>query len=271
MNSTITTWLKRHPVIAFFVLTFAITWLSAIPRILHWRWGWIAGLGGFVPALAALILTGVNDGRPGIEKLIAQLFRWRVGVQWYLVAVLGPVALVTMAVLLSKLLSGSAQSLDVSRLIARLPAQGLMLVVIGLYELAVVWGEELGWRGYAQPRLQDGYSALVASVIVGLLWGLWHLPVFWIPDSIQYGISIPFFVVASVGYGILYAWIYNSTGGSVLLVCLVHAADNLVVMYSNLFFPSITGEPLPSLLALGAFAAVIIALAGPKRLARVTA
>jgi len=232
------------------------------------RFGWLAGLGGFCPALMALVMTGILEGRPGLEKLLAQLLRWRVGIQWYLVALLGSVPLTLLAILLSDLIGGSAKLLDSGRVLAMLPNHFPILAVIFLYQVAIIWGEELGWRGFAQPRLQADHSALVASVMIGVLWGLWHLPMFWIPDTLQHGISIPFYVAATVGYSTLFAWIYNSTG-SVLLATLAHSADNTIVAYMNLFFPSITREPLPSLLALGILVILVVAFAGHKRLVRV--
>jgi membrane protease YdiL (CAAX protease family) len=87
-------------------------------------------------------------------------------------------------------------------------------------------GEELGWRGYALPRLSAAQTPLIASIIVGILWGLWHLPLFWIRDSIQADIPIAWFMVSIVAESILYTWVYRHTQGSVLLVGLFHAAIN---------------------------------------------
>lgn len=262
-------WPKRYPIFSFFVLTFLISWATVIPQVaLDRRWGWLAGIGGFCPAFAAIVMSGILEGKAGIEKLLAQLFRWRVGIQWYVIASLGSVLLVALAILFSYLLGGSARLAEINRIVSMLPGQLPMLAIIFLYQLAIVWGEEMGWRGFAQPRLQTSHSALVASVVIGVLWGVWHLPMFWIPDTLQYGLSIPFYIAATVGYSILFAWIYNSTQ-SVLLATVVHSADNTIVAYMNLYFPSITREPLPSLLALGALVVLVVALTGPKRLARV--
>jgi membrane protease YdiL (CAAX protease family) len=263
--------LKRHPVVAFFALTYAVSWLAVIPQFaFDRRFGWISGLGSFCPALMALFMTGILEGRAGIEKLLAQLFRWRVGIQWYAAALFGSLLLTMLAVLFSNLVGGLAKLRDIGRVLTMLPNHALILAIIFLYQVAILWGEELGWRGFAQPRLQTSHNALVASVVIGVLWGVWHLPMFWVPDTLQHGISIPFYVAATVGYSVLFAWIYNSTG-SVLLATLVHSADNTIVAYMNLFFPSITREPWPSLLALGVLVVLVVALAGPKRLARVSA
>src|SRR3712207_6537622 len=88
-------------------------------------------------------------------------------------------------------------------------------------------GEELGWRGYALPRLLARRSALAASLILGLLWGLWHLPTFYVLGAPQHGLPISAFLLLTMAYSVLFTWIYLHTRGSVLIATLFHSAINL--------------------------------------------
>ena len=142
----------------------------------------------------------------------------------------------------------------------------LTLIGIFVYQLLIVWGEEIGWRGYALPRLQKKLHPLLASLVLGILWGIWHLPYFLIEGSVHQKMGLPFFILATIGYTLLYTWIYNGTKGSVLLICLLHAANNTTVSYTMLFFPPLIENPLFSLAVLALFDGVVILFAGPKLL-----
>jgi membrane protease YdiL (CAAX protease family) len=137
------------------------------------------------------------------------------------VALLGPVALQLAAMAVHVALGG--QPPNASAMVAALPGvlvgTAYMLVQVGI-------GEEVGWRGYALPRLQSGHGALVSGVILGAIWALWHLPLFFDPAT---GYSItPFwvFLVFMLPVSVLITWVFNSTGGSVLVVMILHAVLN---------------------------------------------
>lgn len=97
----------------------------------------------------------------------------------------------------------------------------MMLVVLG-----IVNGEEIGWRGFALPRMQARHSPLIANLLLGILWATFHLPLFWTPGSSQREIGLLAYPVITVMGGILFGWIYNNTRGSLLLAYLFHAAQN---------------------------------------------
>jgi uncharacterized protein len=209
----------------FFAVTYAITWTLQLPAVLAQR-GVIAGpvdrfmplvgLGALGPLLAAVLVARFAQGGGGVRALFARLRIWRVGAGWYAVALgYGAAAsLVGTAVYLLFHGGGDVQWLYPPRDAQRIAA----LVIFPI-------GEEVGWRGFALPRLQARYGALPASLLVGVGWGLWHVPMFLIA-----GISPVTFLVSGVmllAGSILFTWIYNHTKGSLLLAILVHAGAHL--------------------------------------------
>jgi uncharacterized protein len=159
---------RRHPLIAFFVLAYLLTWwiypvLTFSPLL------GIFGL--FGPALAAIIMAAVTGGKPRVKALLSRVVRWRVGLPWYLIALGLPTVLSIATAGLSYLL-GVSESIQVGA-----------LTVLELVLFVLVVGEELGWRGYALPLLLERRSAVTASLILGVLWGLCHLPTFVVPGT----------------------------------------------------------------------------------------
>jgi membrane protease YdiL (CAAX protease family) len=258
---------RQHPLITFFSLAYAFSWVFGVPATIFPNWPealtFLTVLG---PAVAAMIVAGLVEGEDGIRRLLSPLKKWRAGIQWYLIVLLGPSVMMISSVYLYHLISKESGILDSVRISSMLGSHFLALLIIFIYQLIIIWGEEIGWRGYALPRLQTRYHPILASVILGILWGLWHLPSFWMEGSVHQRMSVQFFVLASVGYSILYTWIYNGSGGSLLLMCLLHAANNTTVSYTMLFFTPILEKPVFSLAALGLFDLLVIIIAGPKLL-----
>ena len=175
MNN-ITNFVKRHPLVGYFTLAYALTW-PWIPLVsVSPLWGFPAVFG---PAIAASIVAAVSEGRTGVKDLLGRMTRWRVGVRWYAVA-LGLPALLALTAVSLHLLLGATTSVQLGELSA------LNFVVFGL-----IVGEELGWRGYAFPRLLAGRSVFGASLILGALWGAWHLPTFFVPGAPHHGLPSP--------------------------------------------------------------------------------
>ncbi len=203
---------RRHPPIAFFVLAYALTW-PLIPLVsVSPLWGFPALFG---PALAAIVVVAVADGRAGLKDLLGRVVRWRVGTGWYAVALGLPVVLAFAAAGLHLAL-GAGSSIEFG---------GLSVLRFVVFVLIV--GEELGWRGYALPKLLVGRSALSASLILGVLWGAWHLPTFFVPGTPQYGLPFSAFVLLTVAYSVLFTWVYLHTRGTVLMATLLHGTINL--------------------------------------------
>jgi membrane protease YdiL (CAAX protease family) len=236
--------MRKHPLIAFFILAYALTWWI-YPLL---KFSPLLGIPGlFGPALAAMIMAAVTGGRAGLKALLGRTVRWRVGLRWYVVA-LGLPAVLSLATAVLHYLLGAAA----------LPPLG-RLSVFDFVIFVLVVGEELGWRGYALPKLLEKWSALTSSLILGVLWGLWHLPTFFIPGTPQYGLPLPAFVLLTVEYSILLSWLYLHTKGSVLLATLCHGAINLS---QGLFVGGIEGATRYWLLTITyGVAALILAIA----------
>jgi membrane protease YdiL (CAAX protease family) len=183
-------------------------------------------IGTFGPLVAAVIVTAQESGRVGVRSLLGRILQWRVAPIWYAVALLGPLVITLAAMVLEVVfLGGQPPSLGV--LIGELPSTLLTLVVNAVYLLIfVTLGEEVGWRGYALPALQARYSALLASLILGVLWALWHLPVFFNPDTSYRDLPFLLFLAFIVVFTVLMTWLFNSTGGSVLMAMFFHAILN---------------------------------------------
>lgn len=258
---------RQHPLKTFFSLAYGLTWVLGAPAIIFPDWpGLLTFLTVLGPAVAAIIVAGLVEGKDGVRQLLSPLKKWRVGIQWYLLVLLGPSLMMVSSVYLYHLLDKGSGISNSVRILPMIGSHFWPLLIIFIYQFIIIWGEEIGWRGYALPRLQTRYHPILASVILGILWGLWHLPWFWIEGSVHQRMSVPFFVLASVGYSVLYTWIYNGTGGSLLLICMLHAANNTTVSYTMLFFKPLLEEPVFSLAVLGLFNILVIIIAGPKLL-----
>lgn len=204
--------MRKHPLIAFFVLAYLLTWWI-YPLLKFSPFLGIFGL--FGPALAAIIMAAVTEGKAGLKALLRRVVLWRVGLPWYVIA-LGLPTILSLATAVLAYLAGTADFIRVGA-----------LAPIELVLFVLVVGEELGWRGYALPRLLEKRSALTASLILGVLWGLWHLPTFVVPGTPQYGLPWTAFVLLTIEYSILMTWVFLHTLGSVLIATLFHGALNL--------------------------------------------
>ena len=268
---------RRHPLLFGFGLMFLLTWpvelwraaasrgwtSVAVPEPLALFVGW-----GFV--VAALVLTALADGRAGLRELGSRLLRWRVGWRWYLVALFGFAVIDLLAVLLASLWRGEPPAFD--RVFAQAlfgPSEAVWVFVLPflLFD-AVSNGEELGWRGYALPRLLQRHNALVASLVLGVVWAVWHLPKFLVVGGTHEGFH--WFLLDVLAKAVLFTWLYNHTRGSLLLAILFHASINT----SAVFLPvmaAVSGDDLP--FALGVvlkwlWVAAVVASQGARYLSR---
>jgi membrane protease YdiL (CAAX protease family) len=210
----------------FFGLTFGVTWLSwtlagAMPvardapnpvRELLFLPGTVA------PALVALWLTARRAGHSGVRSLLGGIAKWRVGVQWYVFALLFMAAVKLAAAATHVALTGQWPLFGDTPLIA--------LLVVTLVSMWMQAGEEVGWRGYALPRLVPLFGLPGASVVLGGIWALWHLPLFLMPGIETSGQSFVLYAASVTALSVVFAWVYWGTGGSLLLVMLLHAAVN---------------------------------------------
>lgn len=228
------TWLNRHSLVAYFILTYAITWMTWSP-VLASAQGWVSWnvpyalyyFGSFGPLIAALIVTALTEGRAGIRNLLGRIFKWRVEVRYYAFALLAPVALFILAALMNRFITGAWPDLSLLGQPDYLPNLS-PLGVLGLWLLTYGLGEETGWRGFALPHLQKDRSAASATLILAILWACWHLPAFFFRDTyIELGlIFFPMFAIMMIFSTMVFTWLYNSTQGSIFIVALFHAVFN---------------------------------------------
>lgn len=267
------TFLKQHSLIVGLVLMFLYTWtidLSnsgvlpfKVPFFVAITVGW-----GFI--IASVLMTWLTLGKEAMVTLLKRYLLWRVGWKWWLVAILLLPALRFTAILLTSLLTGvpADYSHPMIRDVVPLDAPLLMLVVPWIIFEILTNGEEMGWRGYVLPRLQVKYNALVASLIVGVIWSVWHLPKFF-GTGLGAERSFVWFTVAHLALAVLYTWLYNNTRGSLLLVVLFHAAENTTTVFLPGEFAVPGGIEQNILIVLYIVAAIIVTvIAGANNLSR---
>ena len=219
----------------FFVLATVISWgiglplygprigLSGLPEVPHHHY-----LLAYGPLLAALIVTMASRGMDGVRGLLQRAVKWRVRLLWYVAALFGPVVVYLMAALGVGVATG--QWVDSSAFGRSAEFPGLPLGAVWLlHVLTFGIGEEIGWRGFALPRLQRGRSALAATLILSVFWAVWHLPMFAYHEGFTgAGLGgVAGWLVSLVAGAILLTWLYNSAHGSILIPILFHASINL--------------------------------------------
>ena len=221
--SSITTWTRQHRLLAFFGLTFAVSW-----------WVWPAYLLGLSPTpffacgplVAALVVTGVADGRAGYRVLGARMLRWRVGWVWWAVALGLPLAVLAVAALTNVVVWGAP-----APVLGQAAWGGIALAfaVRFVNPLDGPLGEEPGFRGYAVPHLQAERSPLAGGAVLAGLAALWHLPI------VAVGALPPFGLIVTFAITFVYVWLFNRTGGSALMTLVFHVAQG-TVSYAALGF-----------------------------------
>jgi membrane protease YdiL (CAAX protease family) len=259
---------KRHPLITFFVLAYALSWILESPLVFlrdsvtDTQGLILTILASNVPSVLGIVLTATVFGRGALRKLLGRLLIWRVNPLWYLLLVLGPAALVAGVVPLNALMGGPALSLG-------MPLLGIAVFLAFHIVPGSALGEEIGWRGYVLPRLQSRMSALSAALIIGPIWALWHLPLWLTGEPGRTPTLYAGFVVSVIALSVILTWVYNSTRGSLLMVVLLHATYNLPI---TLAIDDLgTRATLPVLLYFGLLvvaAIVVVIVAGPKHLSR---
>lgn len=226
--------MERHPVATYFALAYALSWMVEIPLAAAAQgWTrrsipyWLHYLAAYGPLAAAVVTTWLADGRTGLADLGARMVRWRVRPIWWLAA-LSPLALYAIAALVLRVTRGAWTDVSLLGRINFLPDLGLGAFVLWMLTYGV--GEETGWRGFALPHLQRRRSALSATLILAVFWIGWHLPtLLYLPTYMQLGVRVlPMFALGITAGAIAFTWLYNGSGGSILMVIVAHAAVNFV-------------------------------------------
>jgi membrane protease YdiL (CAAX protease family) len=215
---------KRHSLPLYFVIAFAWFWaLLALERVKPFRF-WAALVGALAPAVAAVFITAVAEGDTAVRELVRRLWKWRVGWLWYVAAFGIPIAEGVVAV-------GIASACGVFQL-ARINTEMLRASLPGAWTVFLfAAGEELGWRGYALPRLLTRYNAIAATVILGCLHSLWHWPIILLPHRWMSDVPIVPWTAFVIAEAFVFTWIVRGTGGSVMLVTIFHGMSNAVMPF----------------------------------------
>ena len=274
----ITSFFKRHPLWAYLIVAYVFSWalwsvlvVTAPPGAMQAgispTFFVLAILGGIGPSLAGIVTTAIVDGKEGLRDLFARFRRWRVGIGWYVAALL-----ITPLAALATLAVEGALGMPTATLEE----------IIGTLPISIIWpifaalGEEFGWRGFYLPRLQKRHTALGSSIVVGVAWGLWHIPTQYLAFR-QYGLLVVFayvfvvHIVAITAQSTVMTWVHNNARQSLLLMILFHfGLTSTTLFLFPLNMPVM--EDLRHQLIYAALywlvALFVIVTAGPKRLVR---
>jgi membrane protease YdiL (CAAX protease family) len=255
--------LKWHPLLTYFVLVYVLAWAFWVPlTLIHPHSNVLDALGDSMPSLLGILLTALFSGKSGLSELFGRLGRVRVPLRWYAAVLLLLPVLWLIAVGIPTLLG-----------LATITTPGAGFIV---FTGGAGIAEELGWRGFALPRLQARRSAWTASLLLGVLWGLWHLP--W---RIALGLPLTttgflqfifFYPLMLTAWSVLMTWVYNNTKGSLFLMVLFHAFGNISINTfgsSGTFLGTNNGFPfILYVILLWIAVLLVVVLAGPARLSR---
>lgn len=263
--------LKRYSLVIGIVLMFLFTWVIDLansgilpiqfPFAIYLFLGW-----GFV--FASVIMTWLTLGKDGVIALLKRYLQWRVGWKWYLIAFGLPTVLQVAGVYLYALFTRTSP--DFSTIMAYKifgESANLPLFVLPFFLVDLISnGEEIGWRGYILPRLQAKYNALTSTLILGVVWGFWHLPKFLPHFNL---VVFAWFMLHIMAFAVVLTWLYNSTKGSLLLVAVCHATANTVGVFlpvANTSSGENIGAYIVTVFLEIAVAVIVVAISGSARL-----
>lgn len=249
-------WLASHPFLAFFFLAFTGSWLFFAPMLIgqdglgllpysvpFWLYVLLFLAASFLgPTVAALVVTAARDGKPGVKTFLRRYRQWRVGWRWYLIFLVGFPALYLVP---ASVWLGSAPW---QALLQQWPTLfTVYLPAVLLFPAVINWGEEAGWRGFAQTQMQQQYGPLPTSLLVGLLHGLWHLPVFVLvtgPAALGPFDANEFLLntLMIMSLTLIWTWIFNGAQQSILVASLMHASFNGAQAWVGALLPPLPEE-----------------------------
>ena len=263
---------EKYALPIFFVLVFGLTWpfmiwdALASHNVLPFRLPIpVMLLQSYMPTIAAVIVIGLTQGKAGVRALFRKLLIARVGFGWYIFAIFG-LALISIAAIMLGNQFGAAPALPIISKTAPASPLGLLLTTSILFFITCILnGEELAWRGFALPRLQSKYNALISSLILSAPWTLFHLPLFF--DETMNMPSFASFAIRMIALTILFTWMFNNTRGSVLLAYMLHASGNTWTRIFSIY-PSYHFQDWMMTLVMVIVAAVVVAASGAENLSR---
>jgi membrane protease YdiL (CAAX protease family) len=258
--------ISQYPLIAFFAIAYGLTWLGWILPDRIYAGTLLSGMLALPflllvpgPLYAALIVTAVTEGKPGLAALLRKFTIWRVGWGWFAVALLmAPLICVVPAYL--NMYFGAPD--PTMALLAALPTMLMMFAIRLVNPLDGPMQEELGWRGFALPRLQERHPALLASAILGGLVVVWHTPL------VLLGMLPAYALFGTFAFTIVFGWLFNNVKGSVLMTLIAHAADGLILTGNLGLGPADSERHIMLLVAVWCVMAVLVILFNSRTLAR---
>lgn len=226
---------KRNALTLYFAIAILLSWSIYIPLVFV-RQGWmdiqipysVHYFASFGPMLAGIIMTIIISGKDGLRELWSRIARWHVRWPYAAFAILSPVVMFALSMPIVRLVKGEWPDLHLLGQANYLPYLGW--AVLPVWIVTFGFGEEIGWRGFALPHLQKMMSVSKATLILGLFWSLWHIPSFFYHETyIGMGwIMLPAFIFGVLCGAVLFTWLYNGTGGSILMVAIWHALFDLL-------------------------------------------
>lgn len=225
------TFIKRNPLLSIYVIMFTIAWSIMIPQALFSQGilsveipGILEIFIGWSPAIAALLVYGVMKGRSGIQEVFGRFLIWKVGFLWYLVGIFLLVVIILGGIGLHVIFGGA---MPVIPAVGKPLWEVVVTILVFLLMLSLFNTEEIVWRGIAIPRLRDRFGMLVTVLLIAIPEVMLHLPLFWDTTmSFYQTVGIFWFSAFSIAMVIIYAYIFNVTKGSLIIVTLMHASQN---------------------------------------------
>ena len=216
---------KTQQLIIFFVLTFVIGWLAFVPIFLYHA---SPTPGAFIflfsPALAALITAFLTNGMTGVKEVLGRYSLWKFHIKWYFLALILIPAIFLVAAVIS--FRTSLESLWTG-------SPWYFLIASFGWLMFINSGEEIGWRGFALSRLQSVIkNPLVAGIILGVIWGIWHLPMYLNPEQSSFPLIL--FLLFIIGISIIYSILFNNTRGSLFMAVVLHASTDIVPRFMQI-------------------------------------
>jgi uncharacterized protein len=254
---------STYPVISFVALTYVISWSLWLPQVLYSQ-GYIAaqipfwGLGSFGPSIAGIVVIYLFSGSNGLKELWIRLRDWKLALKWYGFILLFPSVIIMISFSINHFLGGSMPPINLKDSLPLIVPTFLLVLFLG-----GPLNEELGWRGFLLPRLLSVKAPFAASIILGVIWALWHLPLFWIQGASQEGIPVIWVLLQIMALSIIFTWLYRRTEGSLLIALLFHASLNTSGVFLPIL-PAMAGSTQPYLIT------VILALGFAGFLAIIT-
>jgi membrane protease YdiL (CAAX protease family) len=251
---------ERVTVPVFVAVLFLVSWIGATPMVLA-SWGRIEPNNLYKALQIVLMLLGaglvaiwasaVNGGRAGVKHLLRGLLRWRAGWGWWLAVLLGPAAIAAAAIAIAAALQGTKP-------VFYSPADTLGVFASAFIPYFFLNTEELAWRGYLLPRLQTQFGAVVASAVIGVLWAVFHIPIFLVKGGHPAGYALIPYLVMVFAFSFIFTTVFNRTSGSILLVHVLHQSMNAWTEAVP-FFPRAAHSVVPHYVMIALCAVIAVA------------